>query len=442
MSQTPPPTPPPLPPPVPVLPVDAYGLPPHLMGPSRPGLVTAMGVTSIVVAGISILAGIYAVLALIAFSFQARYAGMRPPAAMTTPAAATAGATTAPAGEAAKPTLPVSPRGLDVVERGEVLRGLAELRFLSGSRLEQLDVMLARAGRDMFPADDGVARTAGDMEEMVLGHAAGLSANPDVAGPDTFRTRGGRFEIYDDRAVFYPAEGEIVRTTTLTSTRAGLTPEQVEQVVRRAQDASGGAMNPSQLAALRTLLSTPGQRHVSPIALPTAVRGVEPAGDGAFDVTFPNGSANIGPQGQLVSSLDPSAAAGSPGRSSAGVNGAAMAVAEFATVVGLGLALLLLLCGILVFRESPRARRWHLVYAVVKIPVAIAGVLAVWWLTSDFIEVARRNPNASVSYLASNAGRTMTVRLWLGALGIIYPIVLLIALQTRVVKGYYRSLEE
>ena len=67
MSQTPPPTPPPLPPPVPVLPVDAYGLPPHAMGPTRPGLVTAMGVTSIVVAGISILAGIYAALALIGF---------------------------------------------------------------------------------------------------------------------------------------------------------------------------------------------------------------------------------------------------------------------------------------------------------------------------------------------------------------------------------------
>jgi hypothetical protein len=437
MSQEPPPL-----PPLPVLALPetpgAYTSDYLLVQPRRPGIITAVGVISIVVASLGLLAFIQGGVSLVQFRVMANYGQLfLPPATIATQAATPATAPTA-----AQTTAAVSPRGLDAVARAEVAGGLAELHFISGPRLEQLDALLATAGRDMFPVTPGQTLDADYAGALVEFHTTGITANPDTPGPDMFRTRGGRFELYDDRAVFYPPKAEIVRVSALTRSSSGLSTAQVETVVSQAQSAAGNTINPSQVAALRTLLSAPGQQFVSPIMIPTAVRSAKLNEDGSVVLEFPNGYASIGPQGQTTSGVGPGAAAAAAalagGRSAAGINGTAMALAVFALFVGLGLAIFLLVSGILTLRNSRHGRRLHLIYAGLKVPVTVLGFVGTWWLTSSYLDgmyAAAADPARAVvvpKVAGLGIGAAITA-----ALGLIYPIALLIVLQTRTVKSYY-----
>ena len=437
--------------PPPPLPVAQYAYPypepppmagmtfPSTITPARPGILTAIGVISVIVGSLGTLAGLWSVGSLFAFSRMVTVAnvlaragpGGGPAGAGASPAAVPA---TAPVGQGG-PEVAVDEAGMDEVARRRVAEALSEVLFLSPPRLEQLDVLLAKSGRDIFPGLSAGA-TPDAIGNLVQGHGTSPSAGPNSAGPDYFRTRAGRVELYDDRAVFYPARGaEVVRVSTLTMSNPGLTPEQVQEVVDQAQAASGNTMNASQVAALKNLLGTPGQQHVSRLTVPTAVRGATPMRDGSVAVTFPNGFATFGPQGQVSSGTG---AGGMPfGR--ARLNGAALALCNFAAVVGLGLAVYLLVIGIWVLRQSPRGRKLHLIYAVVKIPVAILGIAATWWLVSSLMDspLVGAGPNAfPIENMATSLAIQATV---LGVAGLIYPIALLIALQSKAVKDYYES---
>jgi hypothetical protein len=467
MSDPTPPSVPPLPPPPPladaVMPVASVVAPLPIAAlpysdyvrTGRPGILTAVGVISIVVAGLGFIGGLYSGLSLIMFNAMAAFAPMAMPAPNAPMPAVSAA--TMPAGVAPASSVVVTARGLESGDRTTVARTLGEMRFISSARAEQLDALLGEAGKDIFDVvDEGQALSTGRVQKLVLSHTTSLSANPAVPGPDTFRTESGRFELYDDRAVFYPSRGEIVRVSTLTNSTGGLSPDQVEQVVAQAQTASGNAMTPSQLAGLRTLLSAPSQQHVSVLTIPTAVRGAQPMGEGSVMITFPNGFAQIGPQGQIQMATH-TAADGSMVTTSAGggaftvggpgggggrvrANGAALAVAGFATLASGLLAAYLLVAGILVLRDSPRGRKLHLIYAWIKIPLALACALSAWWLVNSYLEAANSQAAAAggatwmMNPLASRLGVQETV---LAVLGVIYPIALLIVMQARGVKEYY-----
>ena len=454
-SEQPPPLPPPPPPPAP--PVAAQPVAPYAYGypypgpmsplaftmvrPARPGLITAIGVVSIVVASLSLIGMLWTAGSLLWFSTVASYAGALAGGVPGGPFGPTVGQlpATAPAAvvDSAR-TVVVESGGLDSTARAAVAQGLSELQFITSQRLEQLDVLLAKSGQDMFPSL-GASPSAGAAGSAVLAHGTGLNADPGSPGPDYFRTRAGRFELYDDRAVFYPTRGEIVRVSTLTTSNPGLNPTQVQAVVQQAQALSGNTLNASQSAALTNLLSAQGQQLVSPITVPTAVRGVTPMGDGSVMVQFPNGFATIGPQGQTTSLSGAAAAAGMPMRR-VRLNGAALALAWFATLVGGALAVYLFVIGILVLRQSPRGRKLHIAYALLEIPVAILGAAAVWWLALTYAEavVATGGPASPLAPMSGSLADTIgTQQLVLGVLYLIYPIALLIVLQTRAVKDYY-----
>jgi hypothetical protein len=414
--------------------------------PSRPGIVTAIGVTSIVVASLSLIGTLWTAGSLLWLSTVASYAGAlgggTPGGPFGPgPAPAVPSATTAPVVEGARSVV-VESGGLDSGARAAVAEGLSQLQFLTSPRLEQLDVLLAKSGRDIFPTL-GTAPSAGAVESAILGHGTSLSADPGAPGSDYFRTRAGRFELHDDRAAFYPTRGEIVRVSTLTTSNPGLNPAQVQAVVRQAQASSGNTLNASQSAALNNLLGAQGQQLVSPLTVPTAIRGVTPlGGDGSVMIQFPNGFATIGPQGQTSSSTGSAAAAAGAAMPFARVrlSGAGLALAWFATLVGGALAVYLFVIGILVLRQSPRGRTLHRLYALVKIPVAILGAAAAWWLTLSYAEalLAAAGPANPLAAVSGGAADTIgTQQVVFGVLGLIYPIALLIVLQTRAVKDYY-----
>lgn len=444
MSQA---TPPPVPPtnpydPPPGLPAVAVAWPAyaHVARVTRPGVITAIGVTSIVVGSLSILANVYTALSLFVFSvvgpaanaMAAGAGGMGGPF----PAGQAAPAAPAPSAQSANAVV-VEAGGMEADARRAAAAALTELQFLSAGRLAQLDVLLAKSGRDIFPLDETPA-SPGAITKLVQAHGTSPSVDPNSTGSTYFRTPRGRMELYDDRAVFYPLRGaDVVRTSTLTTTNPGLTPQQVQSVVQQAQATSGNALNPPQVAALTNLVSREGQQFVSPLTVQTAVRAAMVTGDGSVVVTFPNGVATFGPQGQTSSATGPNAAA--PPFARPRINGAAMALASFATLATSALAIYLFVIGITTLRQSSRGRKTHLIYAVLKIPVTILGAAAAWWLTASFAEasLAALGPGAPMAgSFSDNIGQQQVI---LGVLGLIYPIVLLIVLQAKSVKDYYDS---
>jgi hypothetical protein len=458
---------------------------PVIHGGTRPGVLTAVGVVSIVVACLSGIACIWMAIMLFAFVMVAKVSGAlatmpapplpppTPPPAVVTPANPSTSTSTS---DPTLSTLRTHPRGLPPEQRQTVADALGQLQIISPDRLEQLDALTARAGKDIFP-QSLKQRTdelqPEDVLEMIQAHTVGLSNDPAVPGPDTFRTERGRIELYDDHAVYYPKGGRAaVRVSTLTdspsytprpsasaassstttntpptsSSRNKLSKSQIEMIVQQAQTASGNAMNASQLAALRNLLNTPGQQYVSRVTVSSAIRSASVMPDGSVFINFPGGFAQLGPQGQVTNTMTTGFGPATPfpfggGGKAVKINGGAMALAAFEVIASFGLAVYLLVSGILVIRNSPRGRKLHLIYAAIKIPITILGGLGVWWLLTGFFSsmtTASGMPNPG-------AGMSMSVGIQTAVmctLALIYPVALLIVMQTQAVKDYYRPAGE
>ena len=171
---------------------------------TRPALVTAVGVLSLVVALLGIVGA--AGTALWAFMFYATAhassaAAAQELAVRRSPLRAT---------EPPRPTVEAGPDGLTQPVRGGVVGAFNAVRPLRPQRVEQLDAALARHGRPMLlGADDraaGLEPSGERVRGLVLDHGELFSANRATA-PEYFQLATGRLELYDDRAVFYPADG-------------------------------------------------------------------------------------------------------------------------------------------------------------------------------------------------------------------------------------------
>ena len=90
------------------------------------------------------------------------------------------------------------------------------------------------------------------------------------------------------------------------------------------------------------------------------------------------GELYLGPQGQILSESP----ATSRERASA-ANPVALTVAIVAAGASVLLAIFLIVAGAFVFRDAPgrsRGRRLHRIWAAVKIPVALAAAVGLWWM--------------------------------------------------------------
>jgi hypothetical protein len=107
---------------------------------------------------------------------------------------------------------------------------------------------------------------------------------------------------------------------------------------------------------------------------------------------------------------------------------ALLAVGE--SLLSLGLAIYLLVIGILVFRGSHAGARQHRIYALIKIPLALLAGVASGWMYFGFV--------SSMPFSTRGIGVFFVVFAIVAAvISMAYPIGLLIALQSRSVRGYY-----
>lgn len=103
------------------------------------------------------------------------------------------------------------------------------------------------------------------------------------------------------------------------------------------------------------------------------------------------------------------------------------------TAASVALAVLLLIAGILILRQHRLGRRFHLIFAWLKILLAISAGLA-WGLLWSGILSQGGGPGGSSVRPESAIGIASVILFFTGAT---YPIALIIALRSRTVRDYY-----
>ena len=431
----------------------------------RPGLITAIGVISIIIASLSIIWSLVTVLqaagyyimsvmsaTVAASQAQVAAANAAPPVVLPPPGSVDGGGMPA-----------VGPRGMTPDERGPVVRDLAQRQPLLPSRKRQLDAILAAAGKEL--GTDHVSES-GTMPALKSGET-----------PEYFVTKAGRLELFNDRAVFYPNNGtQTIRASApvaappgapappvppaspapsgavepalevedsvvvtagampATSPSTGpappvplpgaLSPAEVQTVVQQVQTLSGTPLNPAQVTSLQVLLSAPGQQLVPPGGAQSAVVTAYTQPGGGAGIQFSNGgSVTLGPQGNVTAMTTV------PVMPTFSFNPLTLGLMVVTAVASLALAVYLLVCGIMTLRQSPRARRLHLIYSFIKIPLAVTAGVAAAMVSRDLM--------ASIAIGGTPAGASLFSGIVPGVLGCAYPVALLITLNLKQVREYY-----
>jgi hypothetical protein len=420
--------------PIPVQPLE-YTLP---VNPGRPGTITAIGIVSIIIASLSLLGGLGS--ALWSFSMlMISTATARIPVAPPAPPPPAIISSTNPSSSA--PSVRVTSNGFDDADRAIALDAMESVRPLSDARHKQMDKLLAKCGKQMFPV--GNPR---DLEKAVHNaiNDSGQSYSSNGNGPDYYVLAGGRVEVRDERALFDPLDGsEKVRVADDEPDEEGnaLSVAEVDALVKKAQQLAKQKLTPPQIATFTRELQDPNQALITATGNPgkstPQLVNVMVQTDGSALFQTRTGFVNVAANGGLLFSSSSAARWAAGGRGPPfKVNGAAATLALVDAIGGLLLAILLLIAGILALRQSARGRGLHLIYALAKIPLVILGAIGWWWLVNDMY----KSMSSTMGVPMGGAFRSMAaVSTAFAVIACIYPIALLIVLNLKSVREYYAS---
>jgi putative Ca2+/H+ antiporter (TMEM165/GDT1 family) len=394
----------------------------------RPGVVTAIGVASIIVASLSLLANLG-----LGFQAMVLYSTSRMIAAVpaSPPAPGGEGSATLIVGDEF-----LTPAGLPAAQRRMLIEVLAAKQPLSEPRRAQLEAMLVDSGRIVLPADVPQTRQA-DVRRLVAGSGR-LPSLDGKPGRVFYDLSTGRLEIDDDSAVFFPADGSpAVRTTgpvavAVPNGSTVLSPAQVQAAVEQVQTLSGAPLTQPQREALASALRQPWQQLIRPSASVTGIRSQFRSAvrqvDGSIIVQTSMATCTLLPQGAVQ--MNGAYVATATGTPVAAVSGRSVTAALADAFVSLALAAALLVFGILALRQSRRMGRWLKIWAVVKLAAAIGTAMAWGWFYREMLVAwhAGRGDSAAV---ATGIG------IALGSAAALWPAILLILLHTRGAREYY-----
>jgi hypothetical protein len=455
----------PYPPPAPAWPDPVAYRASGAAGYSRPGIITALGVTAIIVASLSFIASLFSGCTAMVITANARRSASV--AKMTINATTATPATAAPALETS------NLNGLPPNERATVVRGLRDRmrRVLPTERERQLDGFLAEHGKLIFDVE-AQPLTRERVKNLVT-QAGQEFATAGKAAPDFFTLKGnklpGRLLLKDDAAIYKPDD----YSPTLTShsrppaqpaddvpppapapvfVSGGLDDEQAQAVLGRVRELSNGKVTETQLLTLSTLMQSPtganwitGSSTIPGITAQVKSAAVQP--DGTVTITFTMGKLTLDPQGSFVGAM-PAAPVQSPTTSPSasppfwmgaiGVDkgSCALAIAE-AAISGL-LAIYLLVIAILTLRQGGSSRKLFVIYGVLKVFCAIAGIVAFAWMMSSL--TAGADPTGFAQSMVAGFKATSSAALTLTAIGLAYPIaVLLVLTLSKTARDYYKA---
>jgi len=160
----------------------------------RPGILTAVGVMSIVVACISMLASVSGILMAALLAMMGTIKPMRLGPPVVTPSTqmspmASGGLLVAPEED-----------GLQVNTRAMIIATMRRRRSLNDAQATQLHVLLAQAGKKIFPGD--VKTLTPGLVRSNITEAGTIPGDGTSSGSTYFIVGAGRIEAFDDHAVF------------------------------------------------------------------------------------------------------------------------------------------------------------------------------------------------------------------------------------------------
>lgn len=419
--------------PIPVQPL--YAMP---VVPRRPGIISAIGIISIVVAAMGLLGGLitvfYSISLMTLAAMSSASAAFSPTTMPSTSVVATQPSTV--------PSVRVYENGFDDDQRAMALEAMENVHPLSDVRHKQLDRLLAKCGKQMFPVGKLNLETA--VKNGI--NDSGQSYSNHGNGPDYYVLAKGRVEVNDDRALYDPMDGgEKVRVADdePDDETNVLSAAEIDSVVKRAQKLARQKLTPQQLATWTQELQNPNQTLINSTGKPARTAAqlitVTVQRDGSAVFQTRTGVVSMSQTGAVLFSSSTGAmfaGAGGAGPSFK-INHGAIAMVIVDAVGGLLLAILLLIAGILVLKQSPRGRKLHLIYALVKIPIVILGVIGWTWIIRDIVSAIQTSVGATAPMSSAKPMAGFTIAFAVVAL--IYPIALLIVMNTRSVKEYYAS---
>ncbi len=214
-------------------------------------------------------------------------------------------------------------------------------------------------------------------------------------------------------------------TTITTAPSAALTPIEIQQIISKVQASATQKLSPAQISSLRTALANPSQQLVAPGTVWSPVSSTMMQSNGTAFIRLSGGYIQIDPKGVVVSQV-------SNANPMAGLPRVSLwaCLSFFDGVASFALAVLLLLAGIAALRHSRRSLRMHQIYGWAKLPLAILGSITYCWVLTDFMTGM---PGTAMGNTRMLFGMYSG---FLAALSIAYPIGLLIALRSRIVRGY------
>jgi len=389
---------------------------------SRPGVLTAVGVFSILIASISLLVDFGGF-------FFAKFTTMV--ATRTAPVAVVAAPPPAPAPQSAQ-TEYIAPDGFSADQRKIVIDGLNQVRPISDVRQRQLDGLLADVGRQVIQISpenlttDRVAAYVTETHDI----PSGSGGPPD----DMFTLGSGRLQLTDASAVFFPENSPSpIRSGggsyTDASGQTHLASTQIAAVIDRVKALLSQPMTDPQVAALEAQLESSAQALITPsdsVAEAAAqVKSVQTFPDGTVGITTASSSISIATTGQTFPGL---IALGGmqngwgPGPTIARRDAVLLMLDAILSFLAAGF---LLACGIMVLRNIPASRWMHLVWAGAKL---ILVVLSCYAMFSVVEQLDASSPDAQSA--------AMAWMLIMAAPGAIYPVVVLVVMNLRMVKEF------
>lgn len=449
---------------------------------SRPKIVGALGVASVVIASLGLLASLFTGCSAVGIYNHAKRGALvqkaggvyvPPPAVVPTPGAP------AP--------------GLEESDRNIVLNALQNRTTtrMSALRLRQVEGLLARRGREIFDPDPGVPlsveRVGADVERAGVEHTGGQGG----VGPHYFQFRTGSacklpglLRVTDDLVTYKPALGaEPIRVSvkpeeTVSGEQlagaappvrrgappppvmytpggfAGLDISESEAVVAQAQLFARGRMNAAQVGAVQAEFQSPSAaRWFAPSTTVSGytaqVKSTLVNADGSAVLVLASGRLAVRSDGAIDwanSTPMQVAAAQAPTTQPAGGMGwgpGPLIVADIPalrTVIGESIASavlagLLALAGILLFKRSGWTRRAYVTWAVLKLVSAGVGVWATLKVARSLDDIDAANSVFGDFQLRSLESMA-TTSVVLTIAGLVFPIIVLIVVHTRGVRGY------
>lgn len=234
--------PPPMPqPPMPVQPV-SY-LSPYTAG-GRPGVLTAVGVTSIVVACFTLVGSLF--FGLMAFGFAmiaAKPAAFAPPPTvvqpMTAPPVVSGGLILAPED------------GFQGSEVDVIVHSMNAKRSMNEARGKQLNVLITQAGKKIFPFEIG--QITPQLVRSNITESGSIPGMGSGTGSNYYITGTGRVEVYDDHAIFRPDGSMDVVSVSAAKNDDGTVDDPSSA---NPQSAGGGVIPPTGKPAAKTRTAT------------------------------------------------------------------------------------------------------------------------------------------------------------------------------------------